>query len=291
LDLIERLDTDKAPDSALLLTLTEHENGSQAAGWRELWLSHLARSLLAACLSSAPSFEAWQAAKEEHKNIETEVRAQIRSQLTTLDVTKDIAEQVRQDPRVRAARKKVDDLWKKVRQQFLQRWEVAATWFAGCEYFKLRFLDLLIRQITSEADPQMAECRPPLSQDQGPVPFAAKDFFDEGFKNFETIIFGPSRETEQNANPPLSEHPRWRSALNGLLRSGGMDAAQISKQVGVTHESGTRLLDRFERMRIVLPIPGEKVNAPAAVCADWITTLLSGLSAEQTSNVRSRTLA
>ena len=301
LDVIYRSLLDAQPDSDLLpklngLTESAQQEGARqkAALWRELWLSHLARSLLAACHGPSPSFEVWQAAELERERIEAEVRARLmrkrRRRVETImsAAAPSIDQEVSRNPLVREIRAECGELKEEMRQEHLERWETVAAWFSGCEYFKLRFLDMMARQIASDEAPRMKE-RWPHIRHRFPPPLPREDFFREGedgfcFQTFEDLLFGAQEEARRRKNLPSNESGRYRNAWAGLLPV-SMNEAEISRQTGVTGPAARRVVSRFERGHVVLPFPDERGDAPAQIFADWIETLLNRLPADETKNV------
>lgn len=309
LDVIRRSLLDAQPDRDLLprlngLTESAQQEGVQqkTALWRELWLSHLARSLLAACFGPPPSFEIWQTAEQQSEQIEAEVRAKLmrkrRHQVTTVmsAAAASISQEVSQHPLVQAARAKCDTLKEAMRQESLERWETVAAWFSGCEYFKLRFLDMMARQVASDEAPRMKERWPGLIRENveplPPIPRLI--FFLEGndgfcFQAFETLLLGAQEETKRRKSPPDNEHGRCRDAWTGLLPA-GLNEAEISRQAGVTEWAARRLVSRYDRGYVALPFPDERGDAPAQIFAEWFQTMFNRLPATETTNVEATVL-
>jgi len=303
-DVIRRSLPGAAPDRDLLPKLngeSAQQEGvrQKTALWRELWLSHLARSLLAACFGPAPSFEIWQAADQRREQIEAHVRARLarkrRRQLVTImsAATPSIDQEVGRHPLVQETRAECARLKEVMRQEYLERWETVAAWFSGCEYFKLRFLDMMARQIASDEGPRMKE-RWPHIKDRFPPPLPRVDFFREGedglcFRTFENLFFGTQEETGRRDIPPSNEHGRCRDALTGLLPA-GMNEVEIGRQAGVTQQAARRLVSRFDHGNVALPFADDRGEAPAWIFAEWLETLLKRLPATETTNVEATVL-
>lgn len=309
LDVIRGSLLDAQPDPELLPKLSGLAESPQQEGvqqktalWRELWLSHLARSLLAACFGPPPSFDIWQVAEQQRERIEDEVRAMLmrkrRRQLTTVmsAAAPRIDQEISQHPQVQAARAKCVDLKEAMRQEHLERWETVAAWFSGGEYFKLRFLDMMARQIVSEETPRMRERWPRLVRErEGFLPPMPREvFFLEGndgfcFQAFEALLLGAQEETKRRKVPPDNEHGRCRDAWTGLLPA-GLNETEISRQAGVTEWAAGRLVSRYDRGHVALPFPDERGDAPAQLFAEWFQTMLDRLPATETTNVEATVL-
>jgi hypothetical protein len=270
-------------------------------GWLELWLSHLARALLGACLSPPPSYEAWQLANQELAIIiaEDKARAAPREERRGVSLAnKNIRDEqflLARDAKARRERaeKKCKELRELMRQQYLQRWETVAVWLADFEYLKLRFLDLLVRQISLECAPRISAVWNRVKNETFKPP---RDYFswkseDSGsgicFEAFEDALFGHRDEAERPSILPQPERERYRKILEGLLPAEPLDAAEISRRGGVFEVATKRLLKQFQLSGVVLPIPEERGYPPAELLADWLMTLMEPLSETRTTDVRS----
>ncbi len=229
-----------------------------------LWISHLARSLLAACTSPAPDEDARRRAERALERARADARARWRVVWGTADPDRDGA--------VLAARQRLDRLEALCRAQRWRRTILLGAIVGQSLFFHLRFLDFLIRTSVSACDAAIKERWKLRGQDHYDEPRDV--FFFQGGRNdpicrhaLENMLWGRAGDV-----PPeeLREDvaKAWRS-----LNPAAWNVEAIAASASVYPADAEALLDRYERSSIALSIPGKWAHPPHLVWSEWFSDI------------------
>jgi hypothetical protein len=235
----------------------------------DLWISHLARSALAAMLGPPASFELLQ---------DAEAVLTSQERLWPMGSIR----------RLVAARSRRDRLVHAVNEEYVTRLAWLDGTLAQNDYFRLRFLDMLVRQI-------VAELSGPIGVEWARIgataDVEARDhFFFPGpqqhgpwcLLRFAQVLFG----RHGLAGLAAGRVPALRRMLLALLPAGEPDAGELAARSGMPQRYCAALLARYGAQGVELPVRGATGHTPRYILSVWVKTLLNQLPAEQAVQVQ-----
>ena len=259
---------------------------SQRQQWRELWLSHLARSMLGACLSPTPAFEAGLRAERMLEAARQEARVKLMEKFRKIGPP--TAQDVESYPEVAKARQELATQRQTMRMQYLTRLEIVNGWLSSSVYLKLHFLNMLVRHMAAATTESMLQRWQTIKLEvPRPAPrdrflWAEKDRVC--FAAFEKLLYGPAAEDARPSTPPDYMHERLRAALLEFVSVSAPDFSNMERESGVPNQSLNSLFNRFQNNGVLLPFPEERSGSPADILGDWIDALLDNLTAQTVTN-------
>jgi hypothetical protein len=275
--------------------------GPEPGGWQELWLAHLARSLVAVLHSPTPSWEDRQRAEQHRLILERRAELWVWACRQRWLFPRNVP--VESYPGLVAARREVQTLANRCREEYASRLELLAAGLTGGELglraLHYRTLDMLVRDHVLACLPAMlADWRNAFARD--PFPIASEVLFDEQsttFDRFVGFLLGcPARQLSQR--PLLGAQ---REALTRLL-----DPAPIldqpgpgstetlpafAKHLGVPEVLVRRLRARFEEESCGVHLPCQpphetRGGPPRTILANWLESLFRILPPETSAVTR-----
>jgi hypothetical protein len=265
--------------------------------WHELWISHLAKSMIGFILSPPPCFEKWQDAEERCQQVEAEARQWASRRGYPVN-----SREIESYPGLREARELCRKLYaEKVRQHAARIAHLAHIFQANSKYLRLRVLDMLVRYIAaSSAQDMQKQWREKSRKD--PILRARNFLLTEEcvyFDSFMEILFGQlqqdsnwenvfgllDREQVDNLSGSIRDmidFPIQRDIFQND-REFEDQVEQIAGEAGVRNQSVRQLIRRFadrESWGIMLPFkyPNHQAEAPMTFLVSWGTIILQSLS-------------
>lgn len=265
-------------------TLTHFADGNRA--WRDLWYTHLARSLLGALLSKPINWELCDSAQQKLNQIDEAATRWANKEPFFFFQKPHNKEHY---PGLQAARRHYRQCREELTIQYTQRIAQVARAFQQASpnliYLQIRLIDILLRHIVTLATPAMhQEWRNICQKEVSPRP--GVDLFEPtriAYQTFENILFGRRLSEARSLLEPeqvaiLREH--CQQLLN---MPNNWNDLILSEKTGVNSNAAEGLAARFGRVGIRLPMgePDEHGPAPAnLLTSNWYVHLIRQLDIE-----------
>lgn len=210
----------------------------------ELWISHLSRSLLAAYLSPPASDEERESAVVALEAARTVARGRLRS--ASLIV---LESEIAQDPAVRMAQESLRTAEAECRDQHWNRLVLLTTISRDSLFFRLRFLDMLVRRIAADCGKSMLSAWKTLRQDEYPEP---RNFFFFGENAVCRHYLSKMLWGTADAGPAANQKSRLIAAWKNL-RPESLEPQDISNGTVIPKSAAEDLVRRYMYDVVHLP--------------------------------------
>jgi len=247
--------------------------GPEIKSWHDLWLSHLAKSLVGGIFSPPPVFEQYQLAQKRCELLEEQIKKE---------------EQIVQSPKLsylrfkrQKAKEEFERLHRQMVFQYVDRLEKLENILCDSPYLHLRVLDMLLRHIVSSSIERIQKLR---VENKLLPPQVRAELLSACFQSFESVLFG-NHEWVDFLNNQEEQSEKLRENLRFFLQPSIPEnpVNNLTRQMAVPADSIRRLLTRFRDNEVRVPF--RQINdlgkSPITIFGGWFTTLSNRLSSDQ----------
>jgi hypothetical protein len=246
-------------------------------GWHELWLSHLARSLIGVILSPPPTFEEWKDAEDKRQHIELKGKIWKSKKSHIFKIV--------QYPGLAAARDRENKLKQEMENQYIERIGIFARLLRESVFLKLRVLDMLIRHIATISSKAMKE-----QWEEGDLVYRNRNMVFLGkdsvcFQSLYEILFGRKWKDGSHRNGDESLQERLRELLEPPLNDSKTEE-KIIEYAGISKDSAQRMMTRYfneKESGVELPFGSfdNRGLAPSKIYIDWLVIFQNAFSEDK----------